>query len=131
MVGIPSKGRHFTTGACLYYLKTPLCARWLLAVKTMKVLRNLSARPTLLREAAFVLDPSGDFVGREGPFGRNRVIFALPMAPVEIRPRLVVHDGDGAYLSDPDGTLIGMDRIIVHRMLSARWTEDTRRLSGG
>lgn len=99
----------------------------------MDALRKLSSRPELLRDDHHgnVADPSPNFVGVPGPWGRNRVVFALPLEPVEIRPRLVVHDDDGFFLADPDGNLIGRDRIIVHRMLSARWTEDTRRLAGG
>ena len=99
----------------------------------MQQLRNLSARPELLQSDAgdLVIDPVQQQIGVPGPLGRNRVVFTLPMAPVQLRPRNVVHDGGGAYLADPDGNLIGTDRIIVHRMLAARWTEDTRRLSGG
>jgi hypothetical protein len=69
-------------------------------------------------------------IGREGPLGRGRMLFALPLdpGPSEIRRRLVVHDSDLAYLADPDGNLIGFEGVRVSRMLTARWTEDTRRL---
>lgn len=53
------------------------------------------------------------------------------MAPVEIQRRIVTKDDNGSYLADPAGNVIGKDRIVVHRMLAARWVEDTRRLAGG
>jgi hypothetical protein len=98
---------------------------------SMEQLRNLSSRPTLLRDGNFVTDPSGAQIGTPGALGRHRVVAALPMAPVEIQRRVLVHDGGGAYLADPAGNVLGTDRIIVHRMLAARWVEDTRRLAGG
>lgn len=101
----------------------------------MKHLRQLSSRPTLLTDEASrrVIDKSSEtLVGQTGPFGRERVVSALPMnsGPVAIAAPLVLHDEDGAQLVDPDGNLIGEPAIIVHRMLTARWTEDTRRLAG-
>lgn len=99
----------------------------------MTALRNLSARPELLRDddSSQIADPVPQIVGVPGPFGRHRVVFALPMGPVQLQPRVVLHDGNGAYLADPQGNLIGTDKVVVHRMLAARWTEDTRRLAGG
>ena len=98
----------------------------------MKHLRLLSSRPTLLRDEDRhqITDGAQSLIGVPGPLGRERVVFALPMAPVDVQTQTVVHDDDGAFLADPDGTVIGVPRITVHRMLTARWTEDTRRLAG-
>ena len=81
--------------------------------------------------AAFgVVDPTRTFVGRDGPFGRERVVSALPLdpGPSLLSPPTVVRDAGSAYLADPDGALIGDPALWVDRMLTARWTEDTRRL---
>ena len=97
-------------------------------------LRHPSARPELLADpsARSVGDPPvpNSRVGIEGPFGRERCVFALPMGPVELARREVVKDHDGCLISDPDGNVLGVPGVIVHRMLSARWVEDTRRLAG-
>lgn len=80
--------------------------------------------------AAFgVVDPSSTtIVGRPNPFGRQRIVSALPVEPTLLSPSLVVRDAGSAYLADPDGALIGEPAVWVSRMLTARWTEDTRRL---
>lgn len=75
-----------------------------------------------------VADPVPQIIGVPGPFGRNRIVSTLPMAPTLLRPQAVVKDVSGGYLADPSGALIGFDKIIVHRMLQASITEDTRRL---
>jgi hypothetical protein len=94
-------------------------------------LRHPSDRPAVVVDpAAFgVVDPSGGFVGRPGPFGRERVMSALPLdpGPCLLSPPTVVRDNGPAYLADPDGALIGEPAVWVNRMLTARWTEDTRR----
>lgn len=80
--------------------------------------------------AAFgVVDPSRSFIGRPGPFGRSRLLYALPLAPgpALLSPPTVVRDAGSAYLSDPDGALIGTPAVWVDRMLTVRPTEDTRR----
>jgi hypothetical protein len=96
----------------------------------MSVLRNLSPRPTVVRDqdSHQLVDPVPNFVGKPGPFGRNRIVSALPMAPALLKPPAVVKDQNGSYLADPSGALIGFPKIVVHRMLSAGITEDTRRL---
>jgi hypothetical protein len=96
----------------------------------MTALRQLSARPLLFRDqdSTQVVDPARNFIGVPGPLGRHRIVSALPMAPTLLRPAAVVKDHNGAYLAAPDGTLIGFPKIIVHRMLTATKTEDTRRL---
>jgi hypothetical protein len=81
--------------------------------------------------AAFgVVDPTGTFVGRDNPLGRERVMSALPLdpGPALLSPPTVVRDPGSAYLADPEGALIGDPAVWVQRMLTARWTEDTRRL---
>lgn len=97
----------------------------------MEHLRHPSSRPAVVVDpAAFgVVDSTGQFVGRQGPFGRERVLFALPLdpGPALLSPPVVVHDPGSSFLADPDGALIGVEAAWVSRMLSARWTEDTRR----
>lgn len=88
----------------------------------MTNLRQLSARPTLVEAK----DPSsGTIVGNSGPLGRERCVFALPTRWVNLATPIFSNG-----VADPSGNLIGQEtRITVHRMLAARWTEDTRRLS--
>ena len=96
----------------------------------MQHLRHPSPRPSVVVDpAAFgVLDPSSaTLLGRPGPFGRERVMSALPTPPTLLSPPAVVRDGGSAYLADPDGALIGEPAVWVNRMLTGRWTEDTRR----
>ena len=99
-------------------------------------LRNLSPRPSTIVDNRSKLfpDPStGTVVGTDGPLGRERIVYALPLGggPVAIVQPVALADGGGGQIADPDGNLIGeVSRVIVHRMLSARWTEDTRRLAG-
>jgi hypothetical protein len=103
----------------------------------MQTLRNLSARPEIVvdNQGFRLIDASdGSSVGRTGPFGRQRIVTALPTnesetGPVQLTANIAVHDPQLFYLADPDGNLIGRPAIWVHRMLSARWTQDTRRLS--
>lgn len=101
----------------------------------MRPLRHLSTRPELLvdEHGRRIVDPvNKTFVGIAGPLGRERVVEALPLnesGPVQIAPHEAVHDADGFYIADPDGNLIGVEGIWVHRMLYARWVEDTRRLT--
>ena len=102
----------------------------------MKQLRNLSARPQLvidgpaLRTVHDVVTQSD--VGMPGPFGRERVVEALPSnknrGAVQLAAAQVLHDAARCYLADPDGNLVGVDAVWVHRMVSATVTRDTRRL---
>lgn len=101
----------------------------------VKRIGNLSARPEIIVDDRGVRlrDRDGNYVGMPGPFGRERVIAALrtnkTRGPVALAaPELLV--GGGCYLGDPDGNLIGIPGVWVHRMLDARWVEDTRRLAG-
>lgn len=100
----------------------------------MENLRHPSLRPSVVVDpAAFgVVDPTNQFIGRPGPLGRERCLFALPLdpGPALLSPPTVVHDNGPAYLADPTGALIGTPATWVSRMLTARWVEDTRRLAG-
>ena len=57
---------------------------------------------------------------------------ALPLdgGPVALATPTMLQDSAGVAIADPQGNVIGEPGVIVHRMLSARWTEDTRRLAG-
>ena len=94
-------------------------------------LRGRSPRPSVVVDpAAFgVVDPTGGFVGEPGPFGRERVMSALPLdpGPALLSPSTVIRDPGSSFLADPDGALIGEPAVWVERMLTARWVEDTRR----
>jgi hypothetical protein len=95
-------------------------------------LRHPSDRPSVVVDpAAFgVVDPStNSTIGRPGPFGRERLMSALPLdpGPALLSPPSVLHDPGPAYLADADGSLIGEPAVWVERMLTARSTEDTRR----
>jgi hypothetical protein len=101
----------------------------------MDRLRQLSNRPELLRDedSAHIIEQASEtLVGTAGSLSRDKVVSALPLhgGPITVLAPIVLHDEDLAYLADPSGNLIGVPGIVVHRMLSARWTEDTRRLSG-
>ena len=102
------------------------------ASDSVMFLRHPSPRPSVVVDpAAFgIVDPSPSALGRPGPFGRERVMSALPLdpPPTLLSPPTVVRDPGSAYLADADGTLIGEAAVWVDRMLTARWTEDTRRL---
>lgn len=97
----------------------------------MKHLRHPSPRPGVVVDPANfgIGDPTNrTVVGPQGPFGRERVLTALPFTPEPslLAPPTCVFDGV-AYLADPDNNLIGTPAVWVQRMLTARWTEDTRR----
>jgi hypothetical protein len=98
----------------------------------MEHLRHPSDRPSVVVDpAAFgiVNSPDASILGRPGSFGRERLVSALPLdpGPALLAPPTVVRDAGSAYLADPDGALIGEAAVWVERMLTARWTEDTRR----
>jgi hypothetical protein len=95
-------------------------------------LRAPSPRPELLKDqrSDAVQDPASvTQVGRQGPFGRARCLFALPLAVTELSRGVLLRDQDGAMIADPAGNVIGVARVYVHRMLYARPTEDTRRFA--
>jgi hypothetical protein len=93
-------------------------------------LRPPSARPEILldQRSGAVQDPASlTRVGRSGPFGRERCLFALPLPVTELDRGVLLKDQDGAMLGDAAGNVIGVTRVYVHRMLSAGKVEDTRR----
>lgn len=106
-----------------------------LAVGT-RALRTLSARPQLVVDdhARRITDSTAVTVrvGIPGPFGRERVVAALPTnktsGPVLLEPARVVCDSALCYLGDADGNMLGEPAVWVHRMAYARWVGDTRRL---
>lgn len=99
----------------------------------MAQLRPVSARPELVvgDDSARIEDAGQIQLGVRGaPIWRERVLYALPLnhgqGPVQLA-RLDSVQGDGALLADPSGNVIGQNQPVhVHRMLYARWTEDTR-----
>ena len=88
----------------------------------MAQLRPLSSRPELVIGA-----PEKAQVGRAGPIWRERVLYALPLnqsGPVQLAGAEVLQ---GTLVADPANNVIGVTGSVwVHRMLYARWTEDTR-----
>jgi hypothetical protein len=100
----------------------------------MAPLRHLSARPQV------VVDERGRStgIGMPGPLGRERVVYALPFGThgndrvpgFQIDPPNVVVAVRSDYPADPNDVMIGSPGLWIARMLTARWTEDTRRLGG-
>ena len=103
----------------------------------MRPLRGLSERPELLVDHRGM--PIGDVtnrstVGVPSPLGNERLVFAIPLneaqtGPIQIAPHEALRDNGGYYIADPGGNLIGVEGLWVHRMVYARWTQDTRRLT--
>ena len=95
----------------------------------MTALRNLSPRPTLLVGSRGI-GPQRSSVGQPGPFGRARVVSALPSqnGPVQLRAPAVVQSPDLSYLADPQGNVVGAPGVWISRMVTARPVTDTRRL---
>lgn len=101
----------------------------------MRPLRGLSSRPELIvdERGRRVVDPSGGHVGIPGPFGRGRMVTALPVnktGPVQLRPPELIIGPTGFLLGSPDGTVVGVAGLWCHRIVTATVTSDTRRLSG-
>ena len=99
-------------------------------------IRTETARPLLTVDhlGRSVADPVPQFVGRAGPHGRDRIIQALPLngdGPRQLAPPTVLVASEPSYVGDTGGALVGVSGPVwVHRMLDARWTQDTRRLGG-
>ena len=102
------------------------------ANSVMEHLRHPSPRPAVVVDPAAygVVDPIRTFIGRPAPLGRERCLFALPLdpGPALVSPPTVLRDPGSAYVADPEGALIGVPAVWIGRILTARWTEDTRRL---
>lgn len=99
---------------------------------------TVTSRPTLTvdENAGRVAEPVTDrtYPGIPGAFGYFRIVTCLPTngaGPVMVMEPLVLGDGQ-SYLGDPtDATFVGEHGPqYIHRLLSARWTENTRRLGG-
>jgi hypothetical protein len=100
--------------------------------------RTVSLRPTLTVDARAgrVAEPTGvnrTYPGTPSAFGEFRIVTCLPTngaGPVMVMQPLVLGDGQ-SYLGDPFGNFVGEHGPqYIHRLLSARWTENTRRLGG-
>ena len=100
----------------------------------MDNLRKPSARPGLVVDPAAraVVDAGTTYVGRPAPFGRERVVFALPLdpGPALLQAPTFVHGPGPSSVADANEVIVGRPAVWVSRMLTARWVEDTRRLSG-
>ena len=102
---------------------------------------TVSARPTLTvdENAGRVATSRSAGVDRtypglpEGSFNAMRMVTCLPTngdGPVKVTDALVLGDGR-SYLGDPFGMFVGEHGPqFIHRLLTARWTENTRRLGG-
>jgi hypothetical protein len=98
-------------------------------------LRNLSSRPELIVDSTrgrIVGGPAGlSQLGIDGPLMGFRLLSALPLnksARTLLAPALVLADGDGCLLADPDRNVLGESNAVwVHRMLSATNTNWPRR----
>jgi hypothetical protein len=97
---------------------------------------TITARPTVTvdERAGRVREPIiPTFPGTPATFGRHRVVTALPTngdGPVLVKlPEML--RSPGAYVVDVDGNFVGGgSAIYIHRLITARWVEDTRRLGG-
>jgi hypothetical protein len=97
---------------------------------------TITARPTVTVDARAgrVREPViATFPGTPAAFGRARVVTALPTngdGPVLAQRPTVVVD-PSAYVVDTSGSFPGGNSAVwIHRLLTARWVEDTRRLGG-
>ena len=99
-------------------------------------LRKLSPRPTLVVDNRQwrLVDATGSDIGISGPLGRARCVYALPTdggpdrhAWFMVRPPYLFADPHGNLVGVSADVLLGRDVIWVARMMTARWTEDTRR----
>lgn len=102
---------------------------------------TVTARPTLIvdERAGRVREPvlpNGTYPGTPFGFGLMRMVTCLPTngdGPVMVAEPLVVGDATSrGYLVDPtDGSFVGEHGPqFIHRLLTARWVESTRRLAG-
>jgi hypothetical protein len=102
----------------------------------MAQVRHLSKRVglTVDQRDRLVTDPNDpSYLGKPANFGRNRLIYALPLAggPWLMKVPTVVRDQRTRHPAEPESpgwTLVGKEWVWIPRMLSARWTEDTRRV---
>ena len=68
-------------------------------------------------------------VGLQGPFGLDRVVFALPLANAALlEPALIMRDEAVNHPGDPALVVVGFPAVRVHRMLFAGPVQSTRRI---
>jgi len=99
----------------------------------MPDLRTPSPRPTVVVDprAGPVGDSANAILGIQGPFGRDRVLSALPLGVEGPWPPLVATlliAPDARYPADPANILQVSVKDWIPRMLSAGISTDTRRL---
>jgi hypothetical protein len=99
-----------------------------------KPLWPLSTRPDVVVDpfVTRTLDPSSQTnLGYPGPLGRNRVVVALPTmdpdGPQLLEMPQLVGDPSGFAIGDPQGNALGQPGLVVHRLLTAMPTAETRR----
>ena len=96
--------------------------------------RSLSPRPLAVVDFHHNLIE----VGKPGPLGRERVIFALPfnthgndsIPGFQYPAPQTTVDFHHNFVAEPDATIVGRAGTWIPRLLVALWTEDTRRLAG-
>lgn len=100
----------------------------------MRYLFPQSTRPTLLVDPASsrTRDPgSSTLVGYPAPMGRERLVRALPTGdpdgPALLEAAAILVDQDGNSIGGPQGELLGQPAIVIHRLLSAGSSPETRR----
>lgn len=96
-------------------------------------LRTLSTRPELVvdQQGQPGNDPASTTrPGLPAPFGRARVVSALPLhdGPVTIVKPYILTDPQGGTLADPNNIVVGTPGIKVDRLIKAGKTLNTRRL---
>ena len=96
-------------------------------------LNTLSARPELVvdQRNRSSQDPQSNTIpGIPGPFGRQRLVSALPLhnGPQTIVKPVALSDQNGVMLADPNNVVLGTPGIKIDRLLSATKSRDTRRL---
>ena len=109
----------------------------LVALPLMLALRRLSERPELVVDdlgQVLVAPPAPGQLGPPGStrLGRDRLVSALPLsksghAPVLLAPAQLLVDYHGLLFGDAQGNLLGTPKIVVHRMLAASRSPQTRR----
>ena len=96
----------------------------------MRPLRPGSWRPELVvDDRAFRLfDPTTQtYVGLPGPFGRERLVWALPLINSGPPPRAtLVNDERNNVIADASGNPLGRTDVWVARMVYAEQTQNTR-----
>jgi hypothetical protein len=99
----------------------------------MTNLRRESLRPGLLVDPrARRVGDNVDTVGTPGPFGRERCVYALPLngqPPMPIRANAMLIAPNSNFVADATDVIVGAPGLWIPRLLTAGFTEDTRRLT--